>query len=139
MKVNVVGCAAFALLIGTLPASANTFRARNTLTVNPITATEFEVVKKASSSPRAMWCAASDFSGRGLGRYKKTDLIIKTPIGPSVTQPGRIGVMFTIDPDKSDIPSSKSGSVTVKTAGASLSVGHAQTFCGDSISPFSRR
>ena len=96
MKVIVIGCAAFALLIGTLPASANSFRARNTLTVNPITATEFEVVKKASSSPRAMWCAASDFSGRGLGRYKKTDLIIKTPIGPSVTQPGRIGTFFFI-------------------------------------------
>lgn len=139
MKVNVIGCAAFALLVGALPARANSFRAINTLTVNPITATEFEVIKKASTSPRAMWCAASDYSGRGLGRYNKTDLIIKTPIGPSATQPGRNGVVFTIDPNQSDVAPTKSQSVTIKTAGASMSVGHAQMFCGDSISPFSRR
>ena len=129
----------FALLVGALPASAKSFKAINRLTVNPINATDFEVIKKASSSPRAMWCAAADYSGRRLDRYNKTDLIIITPIGPSTTQPDRNGVTFTIDPNQSNVAPTKSYSVTVKTAGASMSVGHAKTFCDGASFPFDRR
>jgi hypothetical protein len=138
MKVNVIG-AALALLVGALPANAKSFKAINRLTVNPISATEFEVINRASSSPRALWCAAADYSGRRLDRYNKTDLIIITPIGPSMTQPDRNGVIFTIDPNQSDVAPIKSYSVTVKTAGASMSVGHAKMFCDDDTFPVNRR
>lgn len=138
MKMNVIG-ATLALLVGALPANAKSYKAINRLTVNPINATEFEVIKRTSSSPRAMWCAAADYSGRRLDSYNKTDLIIITPIGPSTTQPDRNGVTFTIDPNQSDVAPTRSYSVTVKTAGASMSVGHAKTFCDDDISPFNRR
>jgi hypothetical protein len=127
--VNVISCAALALLVGVLPASADTFRAINWLYVNPITATEYEVVLKPGASPRGVWCAASDYSGRRLGRYNKTDLIVKTPAGPSVTHPGRNGVVFTIDPSQLDVALTKSHSVTINKAGASLSVGHAKMCC----------
>lgn len=126
---NVISCAALALLVGVLPASADTFRAINWLNVSPITETEFEVVLKPGASPRGVWCAASDYSWRRLGRDKKTDLIVKTPAGPSVTQPEHNGVVFTIDPNQVEVTPTKSLTVTTKRVGASLSVGHAKMFC----------
>ena len=128
--------AILALVIGALPAGADTFRAINWLYVNPITATEYEVVLKPGASPRGVWCAASDYSGRRLGRYNKTDLIVKSAVGPSVTQPGRNGVVFTIDPSQLDDAPTKSHSVTINKAGASLSVGHAKMFCPLFPGPF---
>lgn len=138
MKMKIMGLA-LVLSIGALPATAKSFTAVNRLTVNPINATEFEVIKRPASSPRQMWCAAADYSGRRLGRYNKTDLIIVTPIGPSTTQANRNGVVFSIDPNQSGVAPTKSFSVTVKTAGASMSVGHAKSFCDDDNSAFSRR
>ena len=128
--------AVLALVVSALPVVADTFRAINWLYVNPITATEYEVVLKPGASPRAVWCAASDYSGRRLGRYNKTDLIVKTPAGPSVTHPGRNGVVFTIDPSQLDVALTKSHSVTINKAGASLSVGHAKMFCPFFPGPF---
>lgn len=126
---NAISYAALALLVGALPAGAETFRAINWLNVSAITATEFEVVLKPGASSRGVWCAASDYSWRRLGRYKKTELIVKTSTGPSVTQPGRNGVVFTIDPNQVDAAPTRLFIVTTKRVGASMSVGHAQMFC----------
>jgi hypothetical protein len=60
---------------------------------------------------------------------KKTELIVKTSTGPSVTQPGRNGVVFTIDPNQVDAAPTRLFIVTTKRVGASMSVGHAQMFC----------
>ena len=136
---NLIGAVTLALLAGVIPANAKSFQATNWLTVNPVGPTEFEVIKKASTSPRAMWCAAADYSGRVLGRYKKTELIIVKPIGPAETQQQRNGVVFTIDPAQSPVEPKRSSSVTIKKAGASMSAGHARTLCGDDIFPFSGR
>lgn len=118
-----------ALVVSAFPAGANTFRAINWLDVNPITQTEFEVVLQAGASPRAVWCAAADYSGKRLGRYNKTDLYVISAAGPSVTQPKRNGVVFTIDPAELDTDPIKSHSVTIYKVGATWSVGHAKTFC----------
>ncbi|MEP2031540.1 MAG: hypothetical protein ABJI96_22825 [Paracoccaceae bacterium] len=139
MNGNTIGAAALALIIGTVPATAQSFRSTNWLTVNPVGPTEFEVIKKASTSPRAMWCAASDYSGRVLGRYSKTELIIVKPIGPAETQQGRNGVVFTIDAAQSPVEPKRSSSVTIQREGASMSAGHAKTLCGDNVFPFSGR
>lgn len=133
---NAVFFAIVALVVGALPAGADTFRAINWLNVNPITKTEFEVVLKPGASPRAIWCAASDYSGRRLGRYNKTDLIVKSAVGPSVTQPGRKGVVFTIAPLQLDAAPNKSYSVTINKVGAMWSVGHAKMFCPLLPGPF---
>jgi hypothetical protein len=98
----------------------------NKLDVNPLTATEFEVIQGRRSSPKKIWCAASDYSQHPLDT-------INTPSGPSVTEPGRKAVGFTIDPNQ--MAPVKSSTVTIKTVGASLSASHASTFCRDDRFP----
>ena len=122
-----------ALLISGLLASADSFKSINRLDVNPLTATEFEVVQGRRSSPKKIWCAASDYTQRALGQSSKTDITINTPSGPSVTEPGRKAVGFTIDPNQ--MTPVKSSTVTIKTVGASLSASHASTFCRDDRFP----
>lgn len=124
------------LASGPIPADAETFRAINWLNVNPISKTEFEVVLQPGASPRAVWCAASDYSGKRLGHYNKTDLVVKTAVGPSVTQTNRKGVTFSIIPKQDSDATSKSYSVTIKKVGATLSVGHAHLFCPFLPGPF---
>lgn len=126
---NAVLIAILTLIVGASSASAQTFFATNWLNVNPISASTFEVVLKPGASPRSVWCAASDYSGRRLGRYNKTELIVKSAVGPAVTQANRKGVVFTIDPSQVDVPPTKSYSVSIKKVGASMGVGHANGFC----------
>ena len=126
---NRIFYALVACTLGALPAGADSYRAINWLTVNPIAATEFEVILKPGASARAVWCAASDYSWKRLGQYKKTDLIVKSAVGPSVTKPGRNGVVFTTDPEQLDGSPNQYHVVRINQAGESLSVGHAKLFC----------
>ncbi|MEP2030205.1 MAG: hypothetical protein ABJI96_16020 [Paracoccaceae bacterium] len=124
-----ISYAVVALALGALPAAAESYRAINWLTVNRIAETEFEVILKAGASAPGVWCAASDYSWKRLGKYKKTDLIIKSAVGPSVTNPGRNGVVFTVDPGQLSGTPNKFHLVGINRAGESLSVGHAKMFC----------
>ncbi len=126
---NTISFAVFAVAVGALPAGADTYRAINWLNVNPISATEFEVVLKAGASPSGVWCAASDYSWKRLGKYTKTDLIVKSAVGPSITQPDRNGVVFTIDPSQLGAAPTKSLLVQINKVGASMSASHAKMFC----------
>ncbi|MEP2027889.1 MAG: hypothetical protein ABJI96_04160 [Paracoccaceae bacterium] len=121
------------LLISGLPASANSFKAMNRLDVNPLTATEFEVIQRPRTRPKKIWCAASDYTQNALGLPSKTEIFIKTPSGSSVTEPGKKGVGFTVDPNQ--VSPVKSSSVSIKTAGVSMSASHAATFCRDDRFP----
>ena len=126
---NTMFFAVFTILAGALPASADTYRAINWLNVNPISDTEFEVVLKAGASPSGVWCAASDYSWKRLGKFKKTDLVVKSAAGPSVTRSDRNGVVFTVDPGQLDVVPTKSFFLQINKVGASVSVGHAKMFC----------
>lgn len=125
-----VVCAA--IVIGS-PAIAASFKAQNRLLVNSINATDFEVVESRSLGAAGSWCAAADFATRVLNLSGKTDLIVKTPRGPSGTVAGKKAVVYTVDPNQVSAPLSKSVSVSTKVAGMTLPVGHALTFCSQSL------
>jgi hypothetical protein len=132
-EVKAIISAISVLLLSGLPANANSFKAMNGLEVNPLAATEFEVVERRGSRPKKIWCAASDYTQSALGQSSKTIIIIKTPSGPCMTEPGGKGVSFTIDPNQ--VTPVKSSSVSIKTVGASMSASHAATFCRDDRFP----
>ena len=121
-----------ALMIAT-PAFANSFKAQNRLTVNPISNSVFEVVESRSLGASGSWCAAADYATRVLGASGKADLFLKTPRGPSVTNPGRKGVAYTLNSNQVGAPPSKSTSVSTKNAGATMAVGHALALCSQSL------
>lgn len=126
-------CMVSTLLVSGFPASADSFKAMNQLDVNPLAATEFEVIQRSGSRPKKIWCAASDYTQNALGQSSRTEIILKTPSGPSVTVPGKKAVGFTIDPNQ--VAPVKTSSVSIKIAGASLSASHASTFCRDARFP----
>ena len=121
-----------ALMIAT-PALANSFKAQNRLTVNPISKSVFEVVESRSLGASGSWCAAADYATRVLGASGKADLYLKTPRGPSVTNPGRKGVAYTLDHNQVGAPLTTSTSVSTKTAGTTFAVGHALALCSQSL------
>lgn len=111
------------------PAAGQAFRAKNWLFVVPINADTFEVIEDRGAGARGMWCAAADYAqAAGLDGTRKR-LYVENPRGPSKTQPGRTGVVFTTNPgeDIKDTPSSYS--VTVNRRGENLSIGHSLNFC----------
>ena len=117
-----------------MPAQANSFTAVNRLTVNPVSASEFEVIESNGAGARQIWCAAAEYNERVLRNQRETILIVKTKRGPSITNRGEKGVVFTNNPANVSAPITKSVSVSVNTPGMSPPSHHARTFCKDTFS-----
>ncbi|UOA32348.1 hypothetical protein DSM110093_02140 [Sulfitobacter sp. DSM 110093] len=116
-----------------LQAAAQAYRAENWLTVVPLTSRDFEVIEDRGAGARQLWCAAADFAENVIGLPRDERLFIKTPRGPSVSGVGRIGVVFTTDPERVSGDTGKSYSVTVRRAGENLPSHHARQFCLDRL------
>jgi hypothetical protein len=112
-------------------AHAQSFESGTRLPVNPVSATQFEVIEADSAGGAQMWCAAATYSNDVLGRYEKTDISVLSPRGPSVTATGRNGVVFTIDQASLDEAPSTAYSATINRAGVTFAVSMALTFCDD--------
>ena len=106
------------------------FLERYTIPVNQIDATTFETVDADGAGGTQHWCAAGIYASKVLG-LKKVFLFIKQPLGPSVTVPGRKGVVFSTEP----VPgATQSYSEGVRKAGKTFSLSHASALCwGDYI------
>ncbi len=103
------------------------------LTINRIDASDFEVVEMQNMDARAFWCGAASFLERREGRPGTTAIYLKSPRGPSVTTPGRNGVVFTTDArglaEEPDMIS-----VDVNRPGQMLKAYQARGFCRDAFS-----
>jgi len=129
-KSIIVACG---VMLAASPAFSQSFKAKNRMIVNPISSSVFEVVETRSLGASGSWCAAADYATRVLGVTGKSELIVKTPRGQSVTDPRRKGVAFTLDPGEVSEPLSKSVSPSTKIPGQTLPVGHALAFCSQSL------
>lgn len=121
--------ASFLSVLSAAPVFAEPYRAVNRLFVVPLSADTFEVIEDRGAGARGIWCAAADYTqaiGRDVPRQR---MFVLQPRGPSVSSPGRKGIVFTLRPDETirDTPSSYSVSVTRK--GENLAVSHADQFC----------
>lgn len=108
--------------------SASSFAFFDFLDVNPISATNFEVMAGPDEGPRAYWCSAARYVERNLGR-PQSRIYIAAGRGPSVTEPGRKAVQFTTVPIEGKDVSSYS--VSIKKVGYNLGSGTALRFCDD--------
>ena len=97
MRNFILSLAVAALLPGGLSA-ATVGEELSRLTINPLSATDFEVIETMTMGAAEFWCAAASFNELRRGGSDRIDLYVKTPRGPAVTQPGRKGVVFTTDP-----------------------------------------
>jgi len=124
MKMTVAAGLALSILLA--PASAETFRAANHMKVTPQGDGGFVVSGNPELFAKDYWCAAGDYALREL-RLPVTDRIV-------VTEPyvrGQRFVGFAADPDAEPQFQIVVLGLSIRQAGASLSVGQAQGFCAE--------
>lgn len=114
------------------PAVAQSFRAENRVVVNPLPGGEFEVIESHGFGARGLWCAAADYAREVLGAAGTSRVYVRQARGPSVTKPGRKGVIFTLDPSGLQASRVFITGGSLRIVGANLSVDHAYIFCADS-------
>ncbi|MEO0938949.1 MAG: hypothetical protein AAFY38_12420 [Pseudomonadota bacterium] len=102
------------------------------LVINPLNASDFEVVETQTMGPAEFWCAAASFNELRQGGSERIALYVKTPRGPSLTQPGRKGVVFTTNP--AGLPErAAQTSLNVDKPGLSLRSAQARRYCRDAF------
>lgn len=125
---------AIVLLALSAPA-AQAFTAINGLTVTPVQG-GFEVVSRGSDGPRQIWCAAGEFARQARGAGGNDRLFIQSGYGPSLSEPGKRGVVFTLRPSPALADGPRPGtdgnySVSMRKPGFNLLTAHAEQFCAD--------
>jgi len=78
-----------------------------------------------------MWCAAADYARSVLGAKGTDRVYIATARGNSISQPGRKGVVFTLDSTGLTPRNVLIVGSSVREPGSNLSVDHAHIFCDD--------
>lgn len=114
-------------------ANAATQGEEDTIVINPINATDFEVIQGTNFGAAEFWCGAATFIERRSGRSELTPVYVKRPRGPSLTAPGQNGVVFTTS--NAGLPPADSSrlSLTVSSSGAMLKSVQARRYCRDAF------
>lgn len=124
--------AAIMALLLPVALEAATLGEESRLVINPINSSDFEVIELRGMGPTEYWCAAASFNEVRRGRSETLPLYIKSPRGPSVTAPGRKGVVFTIDPSGlADV--ARLNTVSVDRAGLTFKSAVARRYCRDAF------
>ena len=114
------------------PVAARTLTEQDTIIINPINASDFEVIEGPIFGAAGYWCGAATYVERRTGRSETTRVYVKRPEGPSLTMPGRKGVVFTTDP--AGLPEAAPRmTLTVKEAGATLKSAQGRLQCRDAF------
>ena len=103
------------------------FRASNGFIVHPLDAGRFEVIPRGNSSSKGFFCAAGDYAQRRLGEPPAARVVLLSPVGPAINNPGGRSAKFAVAPQGA----ARNSSIFVNTrrAGESLTIGHARTLC----------
>ena len=117
------------------PGPAQAFRAQIELTVIEVPGSPtFEVVEEYGAGPRQIWCAAAEHA-RDVARLPTAQrLYIARGLGASDLAGGRKTVRFSPSPVAAEGPRQDTPyTITLRDIGASLSIGHALSYCDDRI------
>ncbi|WP_240482169.1 hypothetical protein [Ruegeria marisrubri] len=90
----------------------------------------FEVVNHFGSAPKDYWCGAGDYAIRVLRTPATQRVYLWQAVGPSVAEPGKKGVQFSLQPP-AGADTSPGYSVSVKRVGDNMPASMAQNYCYD--------
>lgn len=110
------------------PLAAQTFKATNGLAVTA-SGHGFAVDGASGQGARAIWCAAGDYAVRTKGARGADRLYIAEGRKPGFGQRGP--VTFTLDAGGLTPSAVLVTGLSLRSAGANLSVGHARSFCSN--------
>ena len=114
---------------------ASAFTAVNGLTVTPSKVQgQYDVISRAGSGPREIWCAAAQYADYALGAAGNTRVYLTQGTAQAPEYGGRRATRFTISPSAELAASpgpnaSGSYSVSLSKIGYNLRVAHAEGFC----------
>lgn len=111
---------------------AATTREEDSMVINRINASDFEVVETRSMGAADFWCGAATFVERRSGLSNLTEIYLKRSRGPSVTAPGRNAVVFSTSP--AGLPRAESRlSLSVDRPGDTIKSVQARRYCRDAF------
>lgn len=115
-----------------LTAQAGTTGEEDTMVINRLNASDFEVVETRSMGAADFWCGAGTFVERRSGLPGTTAVYLKRPRGPSSSTPGRKAVVFSTN--GAGLPAPQ-GQITISVArqGEMLKANKARSFCRDAF------
>ncbi|HSG57543.1 MAG TPA: hypothetical protein VLA45_18985 [Paracoccaceae bacterium] len=118
-----------------LPQPAQAYRPQFDLTViQAPDSSAFEVVEEHGAGPRQIWCAAAEHARDVLRIPTAQRLYIARGLAPSDLADGRKTVRFSPAPVAAEGPRRDGQyTITLRDVGASLSIGHALSYCDDRI------
>lgn len=120
----------FSLIAATLlaaPLAAETYRAQGRVDVTPVQG-GFAIQNGNGMGARGMWCGAADYAHRVLGASGTQRIYV---VGPRTSQNRRAPVIFSLNPQGTTPVRASILGRSTSTAGSSLSVDHAISFCAD--------
>ncbi|PTX72352.1 hypothetical protein C8N31_11165 [Sulfitobacter mediterraneus] len=103
------------------------------LVINPLSASDFEVVQGMNMGAAEFWCGAASYVERRLGLSETTPIYLKRPRGPSQTAAGRKAVTFSLS--NAGLPPDDPGrlTLTVKQPGTMVKSASARRYCRDAF------
>lgn len=129
MKNVIFGALAALMPLG---AMAATDADEDRMVINRLNATDFEVIQGTNYGAAEFWCGAATFIERRNRQSELTPIYVKRPRGPSLTVPGKKGVVFTVNADGLP-PAGERLTRTVRDVGATLKSYQARGFCRDAF------
>lgn len=120
-----------ALCLAPLAAGAGTVGEEDQITVNRLSATDFEVVSGSFvGGNEYFWCGAASYVERRQGKSGLTPIYLKRPIAAKPS--GRKSVVFSTS--NAGLPAAQGrNTLSVKIAGAMLKANKARSFCRDAF------
>ena len=122
----------FVLGVAPIVCVSATIGEEDTIVINPINATDFEVIQGTNFGAAEFWCGAATYIERRTGRSELTPIYVKRPQAPSLTVSGRKGVVFSTS-NAGLPPAQPSRTLTVRTPGAMLKSVKARRYCRDAF------
>jgi hypothetical protein len=135
MKVAKRKVALLCMMLAALPVAlqATTQSEEDRIVINPVNASDFEVIHGINFGAAEFWCGAATYVERRSGLSELTAVYVKRALGPSTTAPGRKGVVFSTS--NAGLPAADPGRVTltVDVVGATLKSAQARRYCRDAF------
>ena len=120
------------MILAPMAAGAATNGEEDTIVINPINATDFEVIQGTNFGAAEFWCGAATYVERRTGQSELTPIYVKRPQSPSLTVAGRNGVVFSTSASGLPTPPALL-TLTVRTVGATLKSVKARRYCRDAF------
>lgn len=114
-------------------AAAATMGEEDTIVINPLSGADFEVIAGINFGAAEYWCGAATFVERRSGKSELTPIYVKRAEAPSVSAPGRKGVVFSLS--NAGLPAETGARLTlsVDDPGVMLKSVQARRYCRDAF------